>query len=92
MGESNLAKRLAAIAAAGALAIGSAGFAGCGDDEDAGQTVEDAVEDAREGADDAADDVRDAAEDAADEVGDAAEDAREGAEDAADDVEDEIGN
>jgi len=69
-------RRIGTVAAAVALAVGGAGIAGCGDDdnegaaEEAGQAVDDASEDVQDAADDAGQELQEAGEDVDDSVGD----------------------
>ena len=72
-------RRFTTLLVAAGVAIGSAGMAGCGEDD-----VEDAARDAGNTAEDAAKDAGNTAEDAAKDAGDAAEDV-------GNDIEEEVG-
>jgi hypothetical protein len=69
-------RRIGTIGASVAIAIGGAGVAGCGDDdnegaaEEAGQAIDDASSDVENAAEDAGDEVQEAGEDVDQEVGD----------------------
>ncbi len=68
-------RRIGTIGASVAIAIGAAGVAGCGDDdnegaaEEAGQAIDDASEDVGNAAEDAGEEVQEAGEDVDQEVG-----------------------
>jgi len=74
---SEIKRRIGAVGASIALAVGGAGVAtGCGDDdnegaaEEAGQAVDDASQDVQDAADDAGQELQEAGEDVDDSVGD----------------------